>query len=163
VHGHGVRRSGLGSRGCLESLAGQRAILTRWSNPSGDGDGGGAAAIFEAAAGGDRRAIETLRETARLIGVATANLSVVLDPSLIVMGGSLGAQGPSLVEDVRRVVAQIVPTPSPIVTSTLGPEAPLVGSLLMAVTEARLRLRQSCTESSAVKKGPSTRALPDLD
>ena len=95
--------------------------------------------------------------------MATANLSVVLDPSLIVMGGSLGAQGPSLVEDVRRVVAQIVPTPSPIVTSTLGPEAPLVGSLLMAVTEARLRLRQSCTESSAVKKGPSTRALPDLD
>jgi predicted NBD/HSP70 family sugar kinase len=143
-----------GSRGCLETLAGQRAILARWSNPSGDGDGGGAAAIFEAAAGGDRRAIEALRETARLIGVATANLSVVLDPSLIVMGGSLVAQGPSLVEDVRRVVGQIVPTPSPIVTSTLGLEAPLVGSLLMAVTEARLRLRQELrTESSVREKG----------
>ena len=70
------------------------------------------------------------------------------------MGGSLVAQGPSLVEDVRRVVGQIVPTPSPIVTSTLGLEAPLVGSLLMAVTEARLRLRQELrTESSVREKG----------
>ena len=84
-----------GSRGCLETLAGQRAILTRWSNPSGDGDGARRGGDFRGgAAGGDRRAIETLRETARLIGVATANLSVVLDPSLIVMGGSLVAQGP---------------------------------------------------------------------
>ena len=150
-----------GSRGCLETLAGQRAILSRWSNPSGDGDGSsGAAAIFEAAAAGDRRAIETLRETARLIGVATANLSVVLDPSLIVMGGSLVAQGPSLVEDVRRVVGQIVPTPSPIVTSTLGLEAPLVGSLLMAVTEARLRLRQELRTESAVREKGRVHARP---
>ena len=142
-----------GSRGCLETLAGLRAILSRWSPSSSETDGG-AAAIFQAAANGDRRAIDTLRETARLIGVATANLSVVLDPSLIVMGGSLVAQGPALVEDVRRVVGQIVPTPSPIVMSTLGPEAPLVGSLLMAVTEARRRLRQGLrTESSVREKG----------
>jgi predicted NBD/HSP70 family sugar kinase len=148
-----------GSRGCLETLAGQRAILARWSNPSGATDGG-PRTIFEAADAGDRRAIETLRETARLIGVATANLSVVLDPSLIVMGGSLVAQGPALVDDVRRVVGQIVPTPSPIVMSALGPEAPLVGSLLMAVTEARLRLRQGLrTESSAREKGRA-RARP---
>jgi glucokinase len=148
-----------GSRGCLETLAGQRAILARWSNPS-DKTEGGPRAIFDAAAAGDRRAIETLRETARLIGVATANLSVVLDPSLIVMGGSLVAHGPALVDDVRRVVGQIVPTPSPIVMSALGPEAPLVGSLLMAVTEARLRLRQDLrTESSVHEKGRA-RARP---
>jgi predicted NBD/HSP70 family sugar kinase len=150
-----------GSRGCLETLAGQRAILSRWANPStSSATDGGAAAIFAAATAGDRRAIDTLRETARLIGVATANLSVVLDPSLIVMGGSLVAQGPALVDEVRRVVAQIVPTPSPIVMSALGPEAPLIGSLLMAVTEARLRLRQELRTVSSVNEKGRARARP---
>jgi glucokinase len=148
-----------GSRGCLETLAGQRAILARWSDPS-DKTDAGPRAIFDAAAAGDRRAIETLSETARLIGVATANLSVVLDPSLIVMGGSLVAHGPALVDDVRRVVGQIVPTPSPIVMSALGPEAPLVGSLLMAVTEARLRLRQELRTESSVREKGRARARP---
>ena len=75
----------------------------------------------------------------------------MIDPSLIVMGGSLAVQGPALVEDIRRVVAQIVPTPPPIVVSALGPEAPLMGSLLMAVTEARLRLRHELRTASAVR------------
>jgi glucokinase len=144
-----------GARGCLETLAGLKAILTRWSHPSTDADGG-IGAIFEAAMRGDRGARNALQETARLIGMAIANLSVVLDPSLIVMGGALATQGPSLVEDVRRVVARIVPTPSPIVMSTLGQEAPLIGSVLMAVTEARRQLRQELRTESAVRpKGRS--------
>jgi glucokinase len=138
-----------GSRGCLETLAGLKALQARWGHPSSGNGDGAVGRLFEAARQGDRRARKTLSDTARLIGMATANLSVVIDPSLIVMGGGLIAQGPSLVEDVRRVVSRIVPTPSPIVVSALGQEAPLSGSVLMAMTEARARLRQQLRANSA--------------
>jgi predicted NBD/HSP70 family sugar kinase len=74
--------------------------------------------------------------------MATANLSVVLDPSLIVLGGARVAQGPALVDEVRRIVGRIVPTPSRILVSELGEEAPLWGSLLLAMNEGRELLRE---------------------
>src|SRR5205814_7318504 len=91
-----------------------------------------------------RRFVE---QTATLIGIATANLSIVLDPSLIVLGGALFAQLPELADDVRQVVSRIVPTPSAIVLSELDKEAPLWGGLLVATMEAwrwlRLELRKA--------------------
>jgi glucokinase len=131
-----------GARGCLETLAGLQTLAARWSHPA-RGDGGGwVAELFAAAQGGDRQAHSTLDEAVTLIGIATANLSIVLDPSLIVLGGALFAEGKPLVSDVRRIVGRIVPTPPRIVLSDLDEEAPLWGSLLAAITEARQRLRQ---------------------
>jgi len=46
-------------------------------------------------------------------------------------------------------VSRIVPTPSAIVLSELDKEAPLWGTLLVATTEARHRLRQQLREDSA--------------
>jgi hypothetical protein len=43
---------------------------------------------------------------------------------------------------VRRIVERIVPGSARIVVSALGKEAPLWGSLLVATTEARERLRE---------------------
>jgi len=131
-----------GARGCLETLAGLKALAARWPR-AGRGDGEEwVADLFAAARRGDGRAREVVREAGTLIGIATANLSVVLDPSLIVLGGALVAQGGPLVEDVRRIVGRIVPTPSRIVVSALGEEAPLWGSLLVATTDAQERLKQ---------------------
>ena len=81
--------------------------------------------------------------------MATANLSVVIDPSVIVLGGALIAQAPELVEKVREIVHRIVPMPSQIVASALGEEAPLWGALLVATREARERLRQSLRNARA--------------
>src|SRR5258707_9055359 len=93
------------------------------------------------------RADEALGETARLIGIAVANLSLVLDPSLVVLGGTLITQGKPLVQQVRRIVGRIVPAPVEVVVSALGPEAPLWGSLLRATTEARKRLQERLREA----------------
>ena len=46
---------------------------------------------------GDRAARRAVDETATLIGIAVANVAAVLDPSLIVLGGALMAQGGPLV------------------------------------------------------------------
>jgi glucokinase len=131
-----------GVRGCLETLAGLKAIAARWSDRAGAQPNGWVRELFDAARSGDERARTIVDETATLIGIAAANLSVVLDPSLIVLGGALFAQAPELVDDVRRVVARIVPAPTAIVLSKLDKEAPLWGSLLVATMEARRRLRQ---------------------
>jgi len=131
-----------GTRGCLETLVGLKALASHWPRAArGDSDHW-IAQLFQAAQRGDRRARKAVDETATLVGIATANLSLVLDPSLIVLGGSLITQGRPLVQAVRRVVARIVPRPSEIVVSTLGKEAPLWGSLLLAIEEAHERLRQ---------------------
>jgi len=99
------------------------------------------ARLCEAARRGDGQAAAAVEQAALLIGITTANLSLVLDPSLIVLGGALMTQAPSLVESVRRVASQILPTPIEIAPSALGKDATLWGSLLVATTEARQRLR----------------------
>jgi glucokinase len=127
--------------GGLETLAGLKALSARWAGPADvDGDGW-VGALFNAAAAGDEPARRAVRESATLIGIAIANLSVVIDPSLIVLGGALVTQGPRLLDDVRAIVERVVPRASPIVRSSLGQEAPLWGAVLLATIDARDRLR----------------------
>ncbi len=139
-----------GSRGCFETLAGLKAIAERWSG-NGAAKSGWVRALFDAARNGDARAQTIVDETVRLIAMATANLDVVLDPSLIILGGSLVAQAPELIDEVRRIVARIVPTPGTIVAPALAEEAPLWGALLMATNEARERLRRQLESFVHVK------------
>lgn len=142
-----------GARGCLETLAGLNAIKARWPHPPELEGDGLVRRLFEAAHTGDRRAGVAAEEIATLIGMAIANLSVVLDPSLIVIGGEVIDQAPTLVDDVRRVVARIVPTPSPIVPTVLGNAATLWGALLAATTLARERLRQRLRAGAGIRQG----------
>jgi hypothetical protein len=75
-----------------------------------------------------------------MIGIATANLSLALDPSLVALGGALTAQD-SFIGELRRVVGRIIPQPPEIVVSSLGSEATLWGAVLLATTQARALVR----------------------
>jgi predicted NBD/HSP70 family sugar kinase len=132
-----------GAHGCLETLAGLKAVAARWPASVGNARNGWIGEMVEAARAGNRKARAVVDETATLLGIATANLCLVLDPSLVVLGGALMAQAGPLIDDVRRIVGSIIPMPSQIVPSALGEEAPLWGSLLVATQEARVRLRQA--------------------
>jgi len=138
-----------GARGCLETLAGLKTLIQRWPHVAQRDPERWVAELFDAARNGDSRAKKAVGEAATLIGVAAANLSLVLDPSLIVLGGALADQGDLLVQEVRRIVGRIVPGPAEIVASALGKEAPLWGCLLVATTEARDRLRRRLREARA--------------
>jgi glucokinase len=131
-----------GSRGCLETLAGLKALAARWPRAAKGDPGGWVPKLFDAAHAGDREARAAVEETSTLIGIAAANVVAVMDPSLIVLGGALFAQAEPLVREVRKVVKRIARAPIEIVLAALGKEAPLAGCLLMAATEARERLRQ---------------------
>ena len=131
-----------GSRGCFETLAGLRAIAGRWSAHSPTNDDGWVRVLFDAAKSGNAEAQRIVADTARLIGIAAANLDVVLDPSLIILGGALIRQAPELIDEVRQIVARIVPRAGDIVAPALAEEAPMWGCVLMATNEARERLRR---------------------
>jgi glucokinase len=132
---------------CLESLASLKALAE--NAPSGPRDP--AHFVEEALRSGksDFRLRKGLGDAAVLVGIAVANLSVVVDPSLVVLAGALMAEGLPIVPEVRRIVGQVVPAPPEIVLSALGKEAPLWGCLLMAAEEARSRLRHQLRVAAA--------------
>lgn len=130
-----------GTRGCLETLAGLKALASRWPQSAQADPARWVSDLFEAAQGGDRDARQAIDETAKLISIAVGNVAAVVDPSLIVLGGALFAQAEPLVHEVRRVVGRITHSTIEIVHSALGNEAPLSGSLLLAATEARQQVR----------------------
>jgi predicted NBD/HSP70 family sugar kinase len=131
-----------GPNGCLESLTGLKALAGRWSR-------GGIAPpevqvrrILDAAARSDRAARRIVRDVSTLLGIAATNLSLVLDPSLIVFGGAIVAQNQVFVDEIRRIVAKIIPSPPQIEVSALGKEATLWGCLLLATTHAGSQLKE---------------------
>lgn len=130
-----------GSRGCLETLTGLGALKAQWHRDAADSPEW-LADLFAAAANGDAAARKTVDDAGTIMGIAAANVCSVLDPSLVVLGGSLIAQGGALVDRVRDVISKVIPTPPPVVASDLDKDAPLWGSLLVATHEARARLRQ---------------------
>jgi glucokinase len=130
-----------GSHGCLEKLAGLKALAARWSHPSRRNGHRWVGDLFEAADSGDGVARKTVDEAVTLIGIAAANLSLVLDPSIVVLGGAFIIEGKHVVDRVRKIVERVVPSHPQIVPSELHEEAPLWGSLLIATEEARRRVR----------------------
>jgi glucokinase len=138
-----------GARGCLETLASLKGLAGRWAGANGGDREGWLVELFECARAGDRAARKAIQETATLLGMAVANLSLVLDPSLVVLGGALFDQGGDFGSEVRRIVARIIPSPPEMVTSALGKEATLWGALLVAMNEARGRLRRGLAAAHA--------------
>ena len=141
-----------GSRGCLETLSGLGALRAKW-NPEGADSPDWVAELFRAAENGDDLARQTVDDAATVLGIAAANVCCVLDPSLVVLGGALAVQAAPLVERVRQLISKFIFRPPPIVVSSLDKDAPLWGSLLLATSAARERLRERLRQ----QLGPESR------
>ena len=137
-----------GAQGFLEGVAGADAIarhglrLRRRGAPSGLA-GDDAAAVFEAARGGDPRARAVVQQIAVYLGTAVANIAAILDPALIVFGGGISHVGEQLLQPVREVVARIVPNVPEIRVSAAGDDAQVLGALYSALQLADVRLFES--------------------
>ena len=140
-----------GTHGGLETLAGLQALAARWPRGARGDPAEWMGRLFAAAEDGDAEAQQAVQETATFIGMAVANVAAVLDPSLIVLGGALIAQGEPIVAEVRKVVKRIARAPVELAVSELGKDAPLCGCLLVAATEARRRVRLLLGEERAAR------------
>jgi glucokinase len=121
---------GCGNHGCLETLAGARAIAAAAQQPSFDD-------VVAAARRGDERAREAIRRAAAYVGIAIANLTIFLTPERVVVGGGVAEAGELLLDPLRAEVERRAGRVAPlhaieIVRATLGADAGAVGAALAA-------------------------------
>lgn len=113
-----------GNYGCLESLAGPPAIVnqaldaiskgvesTILNHVTGGVSGVDFGMVLSAATGGDRLATNLLAKAGQYIGRAVANLSNVLDPELVIVGGNPGQLGQPLVEVINQTFRSVAMPP----------------------------------------------------
>lgn len=91
---------------------------------------------LEAAMRGDDLAQQMVAEVGKRLALVAGSVGLVLDPECFVLGGH--AAHPALVEAVHRVAEDYAPRlPLRFVTSSFGPEAPLVGAAGEAASAVR--------------------------
>ncbi|MGJ9411987.1 ROK family glucokinase [Aeromicrobium sp. CF4.19] len=140
------RPCGCGQRGCFEQYAsGSALVADARARATSDPRGGplveraGSAEqvtgpmVTELAQAGDPLSLELLRDLGRWLGEGCADLATVLDPSVIGLGGGVGAAGALLTDAVVESFLQHLPARShrripEIRLATLGQDAGLVGA-----------------------------------
>ena len=118
-----------GMRGCVEAYASGHSIATRAGRPAAD--------VFRAAEAGDPEAGGIVEQAARMVGLGLLNLTNLIDPEVIVMGGGI-TQSWGLVEGWlgEAILASPFVTPNRrprIVRAALGADVGLVGAVEWAI------------------------------
>lgn len=91
-----------GNHGCLEALASGPAIAAGLRSEGLEAATG--ADVVSLVAHGNQQAVQALRQAGRDVGDVLATVVNLLNPSVIVIGGSIGESGEHLVAGVREVV-----------------------------------------------------------
>jgi Transcriptional regulator/sugar kinase len=93
---------------------------------------------LDAARNGDGVAISVLRDTAKYLGMAAANLVVVADPEMLVLGGVMESAADLFLEPVRIELSRRLPKPIMdalrLEVAVLGADAASVGAARLAAT-----------------------------
>ena len=144
-----VEREDYRKTGCLEAEVAAAGIVRRivWRIKAGDrsrvqdrvdGDLGAITVdhVLEAAREGDGVAISVVRDTAKYAGMAAANLVVVADPAVLVLGGIMATASDLLFDPVRAEVARRLPAAMmqalTIAPAALGADSPAIGAAKLA-------------------------------
>ena len=145
-----VEREDYRKTGCLEAEVSAAGIVRRlvWRVKAGDRSlvqdavNGDLAAItvnhvLEAARTGDGVSISVVRDTAKYVGMAAANLVAIADPAVLVLGGILATAADLLFEPVRmelvRRVSPIMMQSLTVAPATLGTDAAAIGAARLAM------------------------------
>jgi glucokinase len=96
--------------------------------------------VFEAARRSDPLARQVVDQTASLLGLGVANIISLVNPEIVILGGSIGRQDDLLLPGLRQVVLQWAQPASArsvsIVTSRLGADAGLYGAAYAVLTRS---------------------------
>jgi predicted NBD/HSP70 family sugar kinase len=126
-----------GNRGCLETVVGARALVNALGHLRGPCT---PADLLALAAAGDAGVRRLLADAGTTVGAALAGPCTLLDPQLVVVGGTLAETGDELVTEVGTALHRALPPVSnrgvPVVPSRLGRRAEALGAALMAATAA---------------------------
>jgi predicted NBD/HSP70 family sugar kinase len=124
-----------GNVGCLEALAGGRAMAARLTA---EGlEAGDSRAVVELARAGEAAAVQLVRDSGRQIGEVLAASVNFFNPSVIVVGGDLAQAQEQLLAGIREVVYQrslpLATRHLRIVRSQLADRAGVIGAAVMVI------------------------------
>jgi predicted NBD/HSP70 family sugar kinase len=123
-----------GNTGCLEAVASAAAIAAKLAGTGGSGPRT-SQDVVELVRAGDTAATTAIRQAGREIGTVLAAAVSLLNPSVIVVGGSLSQAGDSLLAGIREsIYARSLPLATAglrVVPSRIGPDAPLRGAAVI--------------------------------
>ena len=140
-----VEREDYRKSGCLEAEVAAAGIVRRlvWRIKAGDrsriqemvSDDLGAITVehvLQAARNRDGVSISVLRDTAKYVGMAAANLVVIADPDALVLGGIVATASDLLLDPVKTEIARRLPEATMrslvIATAKLGADAAAIGA-----------------------------------
>lgn len=118
-------------KGALERQAGSFGMVRRYAELSGRQVE--VKEIFDLAETADKHAECVLEETARLVARLIATIGVVVDPSMVVLGGSIG-QRIELLARIKAGLAACFPNPIDVRISALGDHVTLVGAAAVGLS-----------------------------
>jgi predicted NBD/HSP70 family sugar kinase len=126
-----------GNVGCLEAVASGAAVASRLRDAG--VDAASSRDVVALVRGGSVLATQLVREAGRTVGEVLASAVSLLNPSVIVIGGSLAAAGDPLLAGVREVVYRrslpLATAHLRIVQSSAGDLAGVVGAAVLAIDE----------------------------
>jgi glucokinase-like ROK family protein len=137
---------GCGLKGCLATYLASWAIELRAKDllsayPDSDLNLGelNVWMIEEAALGGDNLALKLVREASEYLSIAISSIVNLINPSKVIVGGSLSRVGDLLIDPAKDKVRKtnLVPSLSPtdIAVSELGTKATAIGAATLALKE----------------------------
>ena len=146
-----VEREDYRKAGCVEAEVAAAGIVRRliWRIKAGDHSrvrdavNGDLAAItvdhvLTAARERDGVSISVIRDTAKYLGMAAANLVVIADPEILVLGGIIASAADLLLDPIRAELARRLPGPMnealAVSTATLDSDAAAIGAARHAAT-----------------------------
>lgn len=119
--------------GVLESAIGSAAIRARYEGLGGE-PGLTVREIFSRDEDGAVPVV--IDEVARVLATAIVAIAAVVDPEVVIFGGSVGARA-ELTDRVRHHLSRCMPVPPACTTSALGSQAGIIGAIAVAVEEFR--------------------------
>ena len=152
--------------GEIEEIVTERGLERRFaaSRPNSGQPRLSAATILERALAGDEPASRLVEETAAIVVDVIVNLSVILNPELVVLGGTIGGHPAILRAVERQVMGSEFAVPS-VVPEALGKTNTLHGGIALAVeylpellvdrlsnNEAKSQSAQTAVDKRAAKK-----------
>ncbi|WP_229741818.1 ROK family protein [Kocuria dechangensis] len=124
-----------GNTGCLEAVAAAPAVAAVLREH--EAEVTTSADIVHLARGGDLAALQAVRQAGRDIGEVLTLYVTIMNPALIIIGGSLAQAGEHLLAGIREVVySRSTPLTTQhlsIVQSRTGPDAGVIGAGIMAI------------------------------
>ncbi|UAJ78407.1 ROK family protein [Leifsonia sp. ZF2019] len=129
-------------RGALEERLAGDALARRYAEAAGETGPVSAHEVFDRAAAGDPAAVSALDEEARWLAYALVSLEAVVDPGLFVLGGGIGGRV-ELLAPLRAWLVRLGRASVRVRLSTLGPSAPVLGAIRLAIDTATRTEREA--------------------